>query len=389
MTTGAGEPTKHLCSQFFFLLQRFHKSTQLRLFHTGCLCESGASYEHRNAPPYARHSNQLLVFRLQSIRSSRSLASLFTEPPECVLGLNTIASSPLDSTLPSTEPDLPARPRKVRFTARLTFSASLAIVLLGATRKERLQATLWFFDRVTETIDATNVSVFLRCTTGTRDSKLTFSTVRLDTEPPDRTGICVDSAVSALWPKPAKSLWGWLISSHCRFLNTRVALRVLIERMQVFLCCACLFIWSVPLRRWRSRTGTRTAGAATTRGRPSCSHPSTRRRRRTRAAATETRCCSTRDTSSSWSWVTRSMRLTSTRSRTTTPSSHVAPVTRFAEVPRVSTAWFFGQSLVYSFRNADLCFLFLTRTQFNTVLPEVYIYGFISALTEWFSNVTG
>jgi hypothetical protein len=35
------------------------------------------------------------------IRSSRSLASFFTESPECVLGLNTIASSPLDSTLPN------------------------------------------------------------------------------------------------------------------------------------------------------------------------------------------------------------------------------------------------------------------------------------------------
>ncbi len=56
------------------------------------------------------------ICSLQNMRSSRSLASLFTEPPENVLGLNTIASSPLDSTLPSTEPDLPdlpARPRKV------------------------------------------------------------------------------------------------------------------------------------------------------------------------------------------------------------------------------------------------------------------------------------
>ena len=38
----------------------------------------------------------------QYIRSARSLASLFTDPPHCVLGLNTIASSPLDNnTLPA------------------------------------------------------------------------------------------------------------------------------------------------------------------------------------------------------------------------------------------------------------------------------------------------
>ncbi len=50
----------------------------------------------------------LYVAIFQVFRSSRSLASLFSdrlfsEPPECVLGLNTIASSPLDTPLPNSQ----------------------------------------------------------------------------------------------------------------------------------------------------------------------------------------------------------------------------------------------------------------------------------------------
>ena len=57
---------------------------------------------------------------MSSKSSSRALVSLFTEPPECFLGLNTIASSPLDNaTLPPPHTDATLTKPHVRTPAAI------------------------------------------------------------------------------------------------------------------------------------------------------------------------------------------------------------------------------------------------------------------------------